>query len=144
MNHATEVTGLGVGRQTEVHLREAFAKVQRTHGGSDVSIAKQMLRNMAAAAEPPEERILLRLVELLEQDACLANLATLPVGHAEPIFVLRAQDIIAAPLVAQWAFRLQQAAGATHQMTDGRIQKAADVLKLAAAFAKWPKRKLPD
>lgn len=54
----------------------------------------------------------------------------------EPIFILRAQDALAADLVELWAIRAQ-AADCTHD-------KVLEAHRLADDMRRWPKRKNPD
>jgi hypothetical protein len=54
----------------------------------------------------------------------------------EPIFVLRAQDRLAADAVRHWADRAEQA-GST-------AAKVAEAREIADAMDRWPARKLPD
>jgi hypothetical protein len=54
----------------------------------------------------------------------------------EPIFVLRAQDRLAADAVRHWAERAEQE-GATPA-------KVAEAREIADAMERWPSRKLPD
>lgn len=54
----------------------------------------------------------------------------------EPVFLLRAQDRLAAGTVAHYAALL-----ATHGLQDNHIHA---VLRQAAAMAAWPTKKMPD
>ena len=54
----------------------------------------------------------------------------------EPIFVLRAQDRLAADAVRHWADRAEQS-GSTPA-------KVAEAREIADAMDRWPSRKLPD
>jgi hypothetical protein len=54
----------------------------------------------------------------------------------EPIFVLRAQDRLAAEAVRYWAEQAQQAGSSE--------AKVAEAREIAAAMERWPTRKLPD
>jgi hypothetical protein len=57
-------------------------------------------------------------------------------GDDEPIFVLRAQDTLAADLVRQWADTAERAGCATEKVIEARA--------VAEAMDAWPTRKLPD
>jgi hypothetical protein len=54
----------------------------------------------------------------------------------EPIFVLRAQDTLAADLVRQWADTAERAGCTAAKVTEARA--------VADAMETWPTRKLPD
>jgi hypothetical protein len=54
----------------------------------------------------------------------------------EPIFVLRAQDSLAADLVRQWA--------STAERAGCGMEKVAEARAVADAMDRWPTRKLPD
>jgi hypothetical protein len=54
----------------------------------------------------------------------------------EPIFVLRAQDSLAADAVRHWAERAEQAGS-----TPAKVAEARDI---ADAMERWPTRKMPD
>lgn len=54
----------------------------------------------------------------------------------EPVFILRAQDALAADLVELWAIRANSA-GTTHD----KVREAHD---LADDMRRWHKRKIPD
>lgn len=57
-------------------------------------------------------------------------------NDAEPVFVLRAQDIHAAGLIEQWADLAEE---------DGcPADKVADARNVVAAMRAWPKRRYPD
>ena len=73
-------------------------------------------------------------------DKCLQK-----VSNEEPIFVLRAQDMLAPGLVRDWAL-LARARG---MKPDGTVSLALEVklqeaLALADQMEKWPRRKYPD
>ncbi len=53
----------------------------------------------------------------------------------EPVFLLRAQDELAAETVRCWAAYARAA---------GRPEMAAEADRIAEAMAAWPARKLPD
>ncbi len=54
----------------------------------------------------------------------------------EPVFILRAQDMLAADLVDQWA---------THANLVGcNWDKVREAKQLAQAMREWPRRKNPD
>ncbi|MEP6916185.1 MAG: hypothetical protein ABJC89_11090 [Acidobacteriota bacterium] len=57
-------------------------------------------------------------------------------GDDEPIFVLRAQDQLAADVVRQWADAAERAGCAHEKVVEARA--VADVMEA------WPTRKLPD
>lgn len=63
-------------------------------------------------------------------DACLAKVAP-----NEPIFVLRAQDALAANIVRQWA-SLAEIAGAPRE-------KVEEARQLADKMETWPTRRMP-
>jgi hypothetical protein len=54
----------------------------------------------------------------------------------EPLFVLRAQDILSATTVEQWAEMLEDLEG------EG-CPKVGEARRLAASMRRWPKRKVP-
>lgn len=83
-----------------------------------------------------------RLAELLDQDSCLAKLATLPLGTAEPIFVLRGQDKVASEAVRFWATKVRQRAENTQD--DDLHEKAAGAFARASAMEAWEPRRFPD
>lgn len=58
------------------------------------------------------------------------------VPHDEPVFILRAKDILAADLVDTWAARAKR-----RGTPQAKIDEA---LKIAEAMAAWPGRKVPD
>lgn len=64
-------------------------------------------------------------------DSCLAKVA-----DDEPIFVLRAQDTLAAELVRQWADKVEAIGGASAKVTEAR--------QCAALMDAWPTKKIPD
>ena len=64
-------------------------------------------------------------------DACLKK-----VGDDEPIFVLRAQDMLAPDLVRQWAVY-----AAFNDCPDEKVQEALDI---ADRMEAWSNRKMPD
>jgi hypothetical protein len=57
-------------------------------------------------------------------------------GDDEPIFVLRAQDVLAPDLVRGWAERAERAGCAAAKVTEARA--------IADAMERWPGRRLPD
>lgn len=57
-------------------------------------------------------------------------------GIAEPLFILRAQDVFAAELVRQWA-HLAESAGVARDKVDNARQ-------CARAMRNWPNKKVPD
>lgn len=65
-------------------------------------------------------------------DACLAK-----VSDDEPIFVLRAQDLLAPGLVRLWASQLAGLRGPAHP-------KVMEALNLALEMEAWSTRKVPD
>lgn len=68
-------------------------------------------------------------------------------GAKEPIFVLRAQDILAPQLVREWARLLKIRAGAgleSAELSRRMLAKAQEAEKLACVMEDWPKRKYPD
>lgn len=69
--------------------------------------------------------------EINNPDSCFNKAAM-----DEPIFVLRAQDVLAAEIVRQWA---QMAI-----MSGTRTAKIDEALALADAMEAWPMRKIPD
>lgn len=71
----------------------------------------------------------IKSVELVS--GCMAKAA-----DDEPVFVLRAQDVLAPRLVRLWADLLETHTGIT--------PKTAEAYRLAAEMEKWPGRKMPD
>ncbi|HVK55886.1 MAG TPA: hypothetical protein VM532_12765 [Burkholderiales bacterium] len=65
-------------------------------------------------------------------------------GDDEPIFVLRAQDIMAPTLIRQWAEQLKTQKQINRVPTAEWIEKYDGALRTAAAMDEWKKRKLPD
>jgi hypothetical protein len=59
-----------------------------------------------------------------------------PIPANEPVFILRAQDTLAEPILRMYAVLCQT------QLHDPRM--AASVLEQADLFAVWPTRKNPD
>ena len=55
----------------------------------------------------------------------------------EPVFVLRAQDMLAPDIVREWAKRAAYLLGPNHP-------KVQESLKLASLMEQWPTRKYPD
>lgn len=64
-------------------------------------------------------------------DPCLQK-----AGDDEPIFVLRAQDMIAPDIVRYWAGRAR-----ANGLSEDKYRAA---IKTAEAMEAWPTRKLPD
>lgn len=62
---------------------------------------------------------------------CLAKL-----DPAEPYFVLRAQDMLAAELIEAWAIEAE--------LNGCPARKVADARAIAETMRRWPKRKMPD
>ena len=58
------------------------------------------------------------------------------VGDDEPIFVLRAQDMLAPEMVRAWAYAAE-ASGCPPE-------KVNEALAIATRMEQWPKRKMPD
>jgi hypothetical protein len=58
------------------------------------------------------------------------------ISQDEPLFILRAQDILAATTVDQWADMLEDLEG------EG-CPKVGEARRLAAAMRRWPRRKVP-
>ena len=88
-----------------------------------------------------ERHTLQRLAELLDQSETLRKLAQCPVGHAEPIFVLRGQDLLAGMTVRHWAALAAQY-GSPASMA--RLQKKLRTAPVIAdAMEAWPNRRLP-
>ena len=56
--------------------------------------------------------------------------------ESEPVFVLRATDILADQIVVEWANLLER--------HDGRSGKIAGAREVAKEMREWPYRKLPD
>jgi hypothetical protein len=54
----------------------------------------------------------------------------------EPVFILRAQDALAADCVEQWAIHAR-AAGCP-------VDKVREAFELVDEMRRWPKRKMPD
>jgi len=73
--------------------------------------------------------------EVLEQAArgegCLGRAA-----DDEPVFVLRAQDMLSPEIIDEWAERAEQACCLA--------AKVAEARELANQMVHWPGRKLPD
>jgi hypothetical protein len=63
-------------------------------------------------------------------DGCFAKAA-----DDEPIFVLRAQDMLASHFVREWAFMAERH-GASRE-------KISEALACARAMEKWPNRRMP-
>jgi hypothetical protein len=57
-------------------------------------------------------------------------------GDTEPIFVLRAQDTLAAAVVRFWADEAEKAGA--------NAAKIAEAREVADAMEQWPTRKIPD
>ncbi|MFN3624416.1 MAG: hypothetical protein ACK4TP_10175 [Hyphomicrobium sp.] len=74
---------------------------------------------------------MLKRDEISNPNSCLNKAA-----DDEPVFVLRAQDELAAAVVTDWAI-LAQKRGVSEQ-------KVKEALELADAMKAWPTRKLPD
>lgn len=53
----------------------------------------------------------------------------------EPVFVLRAQDILAADTLGFYAEQLRKA---------GKEKQGREVLAIAKKFRAWPRKKMPD
>lgn len=66
-----------------------------------------------------------------DSDTCLQK-----VGPDEPIFVLRAQDSLAANIVRAWADRASA--------NGCRAEKVEEALAIADAMDAWPVHKMPD
>jgi|SRR6185437_1933614 len=101
---------------------------------------------------------IVHLTEAAEGKGCLGKAA-----DDEPIFILRAQDRFAAPLVRQWAKNLESVV-ATEVLSEGphlsddqrlhniahnskreaQVKKIAEARALADEMDKWPKQKDPD
>ena len=69
----------------------------------------------------------------------------------EPIFVLRAQDIIASSTVKYWALALHLAicnkglkGRARHKISECSQPKIKEALELATKMEQWPNKKIPD
>jgi hypothetical protein len=77
----------------------------------------------------------------LDGASCLAKVA-----DAEPIFVLRAQDITAARVVRWWADVVEIEYASHHDglVPDGVAAKVAEARALADRMEEWSNRKLPD
>lgn len=69
--------------------------------------------------------------ELENPNSCLNKAA-----DDEPIFVLRAQDLIAPGRVREWA--------GTAKASGVRKEKVDEALAVADAMEAWPKRRMPD
>ena len=68
--------------------------------------------------------------ELSNPNSCLNKAA-----EDEPVFVLRAQDVLAPIVVSLWA-----ELAASHDCNDAKVR---DAEALANAMRAWPKRKIP-
>ena len=64
------------------------------------------------------------------------SVALLKADDTEPIFVLRAQDRLAAAVVRVWADEAEKAGANAAKITEAR--------EVADAMEKWPTRKVPD
>ncbi len=53
----------------------------------------------------------------------------------EPVFVLRAQDLLAADTLGFYAEQLRRA---------GKEKQGREVLAISKKFREWPKKKMPD
>lgn len=74
---------------------------------------------------------MLKRDEIASPNSCLNKAA-----DDEPVFVLRAQDELAAETVRMWA-AAASANGAAHD-------KVEEALSLASEMEQWPNRKMPD
>jgi len=74
------------------------------------------------------------LEKALRGEGCLGKAA-----DDEPVFILRAQDKLAAAIVREWAERLYAAAP-----FGTRNEKIDEARRLADAMDRWRTRKLPD
>ena len=75
-------------------------------------------------------------------DSCLQK-----VGDDEPIFVLRAQDMLAPGIVRAWAIRLHEwrcPAFPYHYFIECPLPKVQEALALASQMERWSTRKVPD
>lgn len=57
-------------------------------------------------------------------------------AHDEPVFILRAQDMLASGLVDQWATLARQSGVPMDKVNEARL--------LAKQMRAWPNRKIPD
>ena len=64
------------------------------------------------------------------------NVSLMKADDMEPIFVLRAQDRLAAAVVRFWADEAEKAGSNAAKITEAR--------EVAAAMEQWPTRKVPD
>lgn len=72
-----------------------------------------------------------------ERAAAVAGEGCLGKAHPdEPVFILRAQDVLAAALVDRWADLAQRAGTSYGKVHEARV--------LAQKMREWPTRKLPD
>lgn len=74
---------------------------------------------------------MLKRDEIANPNSCLNKAA-----GDEPVFVLRAQDALAAQLVRDWAAKAEQFGCAAAKVSEAR--------ELSIAMDAWPKRKMPD
>jgi hypothetical protein len=101
----------------------------------------QTLRKILFASEENrslgdgEKSLLARLSEMMRIDSCVAKLASLPLGHGEPFFTLRGQDIFTASLVQKW---IELA-----RLADVPADKLHSAQALQMAIAAWPQKKIP-
>lgn len=79
--------------------------------------------------------------EELHWTGCFAKAA-----DDEPLFVLRAQDVLAPDVVRQWADGLHtvRCGYADHSRFDCTLPKVVEARALARKMEAWPTRKLPD
>lgn len=64
--------------------------------------------------------------------------------NIEPIFVLRAQDLLAPALVREWARQFAVHEQARINGNSGYQKKYRSAMQIAEAMEKWPHRKMPD
>lgn len=99
----------------------------------------QTLREILFAAEGSlsegEKSLLARLSEMMRIDSCVAKLASLPLGHGEPFFTLRGQDIFTASLVQKWIDLAT--------LAEVPADKLHSAQALQMAIASWPQKKIP-
>jgi hypothetical protein len=68
----------------------------------------------------------------LKGPSCLTNAA-----DDEPLFVLRANDELAAAVVVTWANRYVQAKGGIHKMTRKQLEKWLGAIDLSRVMGEW-------
>ena len=81
---------------------------------------------------------MLKSAELSSPDSCINR-----AEHDEPVFVLRANDVMSPDLVNLWATNYIRLKGGLGKMTDKQVAKAREAFKLADQMAAWRLAKNP-